>query len=149
MPYMIPASKLPRCVPRRAGPSLQCPVYEITIEDEFCAAHAIVIRGEREPVHGHNWKVSVTVAGENLDQDGLLVDFHALEGLVREILTPFRNRDLNATPPFDRTNPTAELVAKHIAERVIAGMKSLELGNLRATGVRVTEAPGCSVVYRP
>jgi hypothetical protein len=25
---------------------------------------------------------------------------------VREILTPFRNQDLNATPPFDRTNPT-------------------------------------------
>ena len=35
--------------------SLECVVYEITVEDEFCAAHAIVIRGEREAVHGHNW----------------------------------------------------------------------------------------------
>lgn len=124
-------------------------MYEITIEDEFCAAHAIVIRGEREPVHGHNWKVSVTVAGERLDADGLLLDFHALEQLVREILNPFRNKDLNATHPFDRTNPTAELVAKHIADRVNVGMNSLQLGTLRATAVRVTEAPGCSVVYRP
>lgn len=124
-------------------------MYEITIEDEFCAAHAIVSRGEREPVHGHNWKVSVTVAGERLDQDGLLLDFHALEALVRRILDPFRNRDLNATPPFDRTNPTAELVAKHIADQVDLGMESLNLGGLRTTAVRVTEAPGCSVVYQP
>jgi len=119
------------------------------VEDEFCAAHAIVIRGEREPVHGHNWKVSVTVAGEALDRDGLLVDFHALERLVREILARFRNRDLNATPPFDRTNPTAELVAKHIADQTALGMTSLIPGSIRVLSVRVTEAPGCSVVYRP
>jgi len=124
-------------------------VYEITVEDEFCAAHAIMIRGEREPVHGHNWKVSVTVASDTLDADGLLLDFHALEGLVREILTPFRNRDLNATPPFDRTNPTAELVAKHIADRTVSGLGSLKIGMLKVLGVRITEAPGCSVVYRP
>lgn len=124
-------------------------MYEITVEDEFCAAHAIVIRGEREPVHGHNWKVSVTVAGDALDDDGLLLDFHALEKLVREILNPFRNNDLNATPPFDRTNPTAELVARHIADRVNEGMIPQYRGVLRATAVRVTEAPGCSVVYRP
>ncbi len=125
------------------------PVYEITIEDEFCAAHAIVIRGEREPVHGHNWKVSVTVAGEGLDRDGLLLDFHALEKTVREILSPFRNNDLNATPPFDRINPTAELVAKHIADRVNEWLTPQYKGCLRANAVRVTEAPGCSVVYRP
>jgi len=124
-------------------------VYEITVEDEFCAAHAIVIRGEREPVHGHNWKVSVTVAGDTLDTDGLLLDFHALEKAVREILNPFRNNDLNATPPFDRTNPTAELVAKHIADRVDEWIAPHFKGTLRATAVRVTEAPGCSVVYRP
>lgn len=125
------------------------PVYEITVEDEFCAAHAIVIRGEREPVHGHNWKVSVTVAGEKLDADGLLLDFHALEKAVRAILDPFRNNDLNATPPFDRINPTAELVAKHIADRVNEWLSPQYRGSLRANAVRVTEAPGCSVVYRP
>jgi 6-pyruvoyltetrahydropterin/6-carboxytetrahydropterin synthase len=129
-------------------------VYEITIEDEFCAAHAIVIRGEREPVHGHNWKVSVTVAGERLDGDGLLIDFHALERLVRQINAPFRNRDLNVTSPFDRTNPTAELVARHIADRVAAGLGKGSPGSggtsdIRVLSVRVTEAPGCSVTYRP
>lgn len=124
-------------------------VYEITVEDEFCAAHAIMIRGEPEAVHGHNWHVSVTVAGESLDADGLLLDFHALEALVRDVLSPLRNRDLNATPPFDRINPTAELVARHIAERVGSGLQSLNQGALRVTGVCVTEAPGCSVTYLP
>ena len=93
--------------------------------------------------------MSVTVAGERLDGDGLLLDFHALEGLVRGVVDPFRNRDLNATGPFDRVNPTAELVAKHIGDGVAAGIDSLKTGGLFVLAVRVTEAPGCSVVYRP
>jgi 6-pyruvoyltetrahydropterin/6-carboxytetrahydropterin synthase len=129
------------------------PMYEISVETEFCAAHAIVIAGLREPVHGHNWRVTVTVGGERLDSEGLLLDFHALERLVAEIIGPFRNQDLNATPPFDRVNPTAELVARHIGDRVQGGLAALaappQTAQIRVTSVRVTEAPGCAVVYRP
>ncbi len=128
-------------------------MYQVSVETEFCAAHAIVLGGEREPVHGHNWRVTVTVAGEELDSDGLLLDFHALERLVGEIIGPFENRDLNTTPPFDRVNPTAEHVARHIAEGVSGGLGALRTGaehpRLRVDSVRVTEAPGCAVVYRP
>lgn len=128
-------------------------MYEVSVETEFCAAHAIVISGEREPVHGHNWRVGVTVSGGELDAEGLLLDFHALERLVGEIIGPFKNRDLNATAPFDRVNPTAEQVARHIAEGVARGLPGLRKGNastlLRVESVRVTEAPGCAVVYRP
>lgn len=128
-------------------------MYQVSVETEFCAAHAIVLGGEREPVHGHNWRVTVTVAGEGLDSEGLLLDFHALERLVAEIIGPFKNRDLNTTPPFDRVNPTAEHVARHIAEGVSGGLAALRTGaehpRLRVDSVRVTEAPGCAVVYRP
>jgi 6-pyruvoyltetrahydropterin/6-carboxytetrahydropterin synthase len=124
-------------------------VYEITVNDEFCAAHAIIIRGDREHVHGHNWRVSVTVGGAGLDGDGLLVDFHTLERIVREVVSPFRDRNLNETPPFDRTNPTAELLARHIAESVDRGMRPLFPVGVRVVCVGVTEAPGCSVMYRP
>lgn len=128
-------------------------MYQISVEAEFCAAHAIVIGGQREPVHGHNWQVTVTVGGPELDAEGLLLDFHALERLVADIIGPFQNRDLNATPPFDRVNPTAEHVAAHIASKVTAGLPTLQAGAthtlLRVVSVRVTEAPGCAVVYRP
>lgn len=125
-------------------------MYRLCVETTFAAAHAILIAGQREPNHGHNWHVTVALAGERLDADGLLVDFHAVEGLLAEITGPFRNADLNTTPPFDRINPTAEHVARHIAQTLDRRVR--ESGLDRATGARVvsarvTEAPGCSVTY--
>ncbi|TVQ64689.1 MAG: 6-carboxytetrahydropterin synthase [Phycisphaerales bacterium] len=125
-------------------------MYEIAVDTEFCAAHAIVIRGEREPVHGHNWKVRVVVRAEALDEDGLVCDFHALDATLNEIIAPFRDADLNTAPPFNRQNPTAEHVARHIGESVGAWLFSLgENRGLRLSSVRVTEAPRCAAVYRP
>lgn len=125
----------------------------MTVEAEFCAAHAIVIQGRREPIHGHNWRVTVGVAGDRLDKDDLLVDFHAMEALVEQVVAPFVNRDFGSVPPFDRLNPTAEAVARHIGDQVAAGLPTLPGGpaarGIRLIFVRVTEAPGCAVVYRP
>lgn len=130
-------------------------MYELTVEAEFCAAHALLIGGQREPVHGHNWHVTLTVAGPELDSDGLLIDFHALERLVQSVIGPFNNRDLNATPPFDRLNPSAENVARYLAGQVQEGLTALarapgsRIPHIRVISTRVTEAPGCAVTYRP
>src|SRR5436309_1565181 len=44
-------------------------MYEVMIEEEFSAAHALRgYRGKCENMHGHNWKVEVYVRGEQLDQ---------------------------------------------------------------------------------
>lgn len=118
--------------------------YELNVDARFSAAHALVIRGEREPMHGHDWRVTVTVAGETLDDDGLLCDFHTIEEALEGIVKPFHNRTLNDTAPFDRINPSAELVAKHIAETLSAMMPP----EVRVVAVRVTEAPKCSAVWR-
>ena len=120
-------------------------MYELIVEREFCAAHAIVIAGEREPVHGHNWRVTLVVAGPRLDADGLLCDFHLVQAALDGVLKPWQNRDLNAVAPFDRLNPTAELVAHHIA----ATMAALLPEGVMVRSVRVSEAPGCAAVYRP
>lgn len=128
-------------------------MYELTVQGEFCAAHAIVIAGEREPVHGHNFRVVAAVRGERLDGEGLLVDFHAVEAALREVLGAWNNRDLNGTPPFDKVNPTAELIARTVYEQLAAkldarGVLREELG-ARLVWVSVTEAPGCAVRYEP
>jgi len=91
-------------------------VFRLCVETTFAAAHALLIGQQREPNHGHNWHVTVTLEGERLDGDGLLIDFHAVEALLAEVTGPFRNADLNRTPPFDSLNPSAENVARHIAE---------------------------------
>ena len=119
-------------------------MFELTIEREFCAAHAIVINGVREARHGHNWKLVVVVAGPTLDDDGLLCDFHVIERTIDRVVEPLHNADLNDTPPFDRLNPTAENVARHVAESMLDG---LPVG-VRLDRVSVTEAPGCRATYR-
>jgi 6-pyruvoyltetrahydropterin/6-carboxytetrahydropterin synthase len=125
-------------------------MYRLTVEAEFAAAHAIVMRGEREPVHGHNWRVTATVSGPSLDQDGLLCDFHAVEKALRAATEQFHNKNLNETAPFDRINPTAELVAVHLAEAIQAGIPASDASRgVRVESVRVTEAPGCAAIYSP
>jgi 6-pyruvoyltetrahydropterin/6-carboxytetrahydropterin synthase len=113
-------------------------MYELTVERVFSAAHAIVMKGEQEPLHGHDWRVRLTVAGERLDADGLLCDFHLLEREVDRVVSAFRNRNLNETPPFDRVNPTAEHVARHIASSVGQNVPP----GVIVRRVSVTEAPG-------
>lgn len=120
-------------------------MYELTIEREFCAAHAIVMGGEREPVHGHNWRVRVVVRAPEVDPDGLVCDFHALEQSLDATINAWNNRNLNETPPFDRINPTAEWVAREIAQR----MQAAAPANARIHRVSVTEAPGCEAAYLP
>lgn len=141
--------------PRRAGP-LSDPaspilgvMHEITVTKEFAAAHAITIGGAREPVHGHNWRVAATVAGPRLDSDGLVVDFHLVERSLGEIVGAFHNGNLNEVAPFDRVNPTAELVASHIAERLSEAIAGRVPADVRITRVSVTEAPGCEATFVP
>ncbi len=120
-------------------------MYELSIETTFSAAHAIVIRGVREPVHGHDWHVTAVLAGEHLDEDGLLCDFHEAHEKLDSIVEPFRNRSLNEVAPFTTKNPTAELVARHIAGELADELPS----GVRIASVRVTEAVGCAATFVP
>lgn len=123
-------------------------MHELSVETVFSAAHAIVISGEREPMHGHDWHVRAVVAGERLDDDGLLADFHLVEHELSAVVAPFRNRSLNETPPFDRLNPTAEQVAQHIAGALADRLAGHLREGVDLREVSVSEAPGCRATYR-
>jgi 6-pyruvoyltetrahydropterin/6-carboxytetrahydropterin synthase len=91
--------------------------------------------------------VTVTLAGPALDTDGLLCDFHAVERALAAVTAGFHNANLNERPPFtDGVNPSAENVARHIADRLGASL-TLRPG-VRIDSIRVTEAPGCEAEYR-
>ena len=124
-------------------------MYEITVESGFCAAHAIRLAGAHEPLHGHDWRVRVTVAADDLDGDGLVCDFHLVERALGDVLGPLHNRPLNDTPPFDSINPTAEHIARHIGDRLTSSLGESLPAGARLAAIEVTEAPGCRAVYRP
>ena len=125
-------------------------MFSLTVRTHFAAAHAIVMGGVREPIHGHNWEVVVGVEGDRLDADGLLCDFHAVEAALASIVAPFHNRSLNDVPPFDVVNPTAELVARHVVEELSRRLRHvLAPAGARVAFASVTEAPGCIATCRP
>lgn len=135
---------------------VRCRVFKIRVDARFSAAHALVIQGQREPIHGHDWLVQATLAGPALDGDELLCDFHAVEADLREITAPFHNANLNTCPPFDRVNPSAEAVARHIAAELSRRLETRSAREpkegqraVRVESVLVTEAPGCAAIFEP
>ncbi len=118
--------------------------FEITTTRAFAAAHQLRLPdGSVEPLHGHNWRVRVTVSAAKLDAIGTVMDFHELERLVDTVTGPMHNRHLNELEPFARElNPSAENVAFHVA-------RTLRLPNeVRLERVEVWETDGNSAVYR-
>jgi 6-pyruvoyltetrahydropterin/6-carboxytetrahydropterin synthase len=96
--------------------------FEITTTRHFSAAHQLrLYDGSLEPLHGHNWRVMVTVAADRLDAIGVVMDFHELERLVDDVIGPMHNAHLNDLPPFGagKLNPSAENVAYHVARSLV------------------------------
>lgn len=117
--------------------------FEITTTRSFSAAHQLRINdGSLEPLHGHNWKVKITVASDVLDSIGVVMDFHELERLADAVIGEMHNRHLNDLPQFSRLNPSAENVALHIGR----SLRFAAPVTLRS--VEVWETDGNSAVYR-
>jgi 6-pyruvoyltetrahydropterin/6-carboxytetrahydropterin synthase len=118
-------------------------VFQITTTRHFSAAHQLrLYDGSMEPLHGHNWKVKVTVSAPKLDEIGVVMDFHELERLLDVIIEPMHNRNLNELAGFESNNPSAENVAVHIA-------KKLELPkNVRLESVEVWETDENSAIFK-
>src|SRR5690606_16212141 len=114
------------------------PMYEITITRVFSAAHAIrLYDGSLEPVHGHNWNVTITVASAQLDSIEVVMDFHALERTVDGLIATVNNRHLNEVAPF--SNGKGGLKVNTTAERV-AWWLGTEVEKTLPKGVRLVSA---------
>ena len=120
-------------------------MYELSVEQTFKAAHAITIAGVAEQPHEHDWVIKVVVEGDELDGDSLLVDFHLIENQLAKVIEPFIDQDIGDVEPFNTRNPTAELIAQHIAEQ----MNVLLPSGVKIKCVSLTEAPNCIATFRP
>jgi 6-pyruvoyltetrahydropterin/6-carboxytetrahydropterin synthase len=122
-------------------------MFEVSVEQSFAAGHALRnYHGKCENVHGHNYKVRITVAGEQLDETGLLVDFLEVKRLMGAAIEYLDHRFINDLPPFDVLNPSAENIAKYFYDRVSKGMDG---GAVAISEVKVWETDTSSAVYRP
>ena len=70
--------------------------YDLTIHTHFAAAHNLInYQGDCENLHGHNWKVEVTVCARELDKAGLGIDFKILKRETKALLDELDHKYLN------------------------------------------------------
>lgn len=133
-------------------------MYQIARSLNFCYGHRLLQHpGRCIHLHGHNGVLEVTLASDELDAQGMVVDFQ----LVRERLGGWIDAHLDhrmilqsgdpALAALRRLGepvvevpfaPTAENLARHLYERA----RELELP---VVAVRLHETPSCHALYRP
>jgi 6-pyruvoyltetrahydropterin/6-carboxytetrahydropterin synthase len=97
------------------------PLFYVTRRERFCASHTLgnerfsrernlEVFGACATLHGHNYEMEVTVAGEVQEETGEVVDLKKLKELIRsEIIRKVDHRHLNTDVDFlQGINPTVE-----------------------------------------
>ncbi len=122
-------------------------MYTLTIEDHFASAHQLrEYKGKCENIHGHNWKIELSIKGEKLNAIGLLIDFGDVKKILKEITEYLDHKNLNEIKPFDKLNPSSENIAKYIFEEVQKSLKNV-LEDVKAHSVTVWESHTSRCTY--
>lgn len=154
------------------------PTFKVHVSKDyliFCAAHFVTYEGDSEPLHGHNYRVSVTVEG-SLQDDRLVFNFVTLKRLMRTLVDQLDHRTLlpDSNPHFQLrhesgevtvsvqqrryvlpesdvlilplSNTTAEMLAEYLAKQL--RQKIGGAVNLTACEMEVSEVEGQSAIYR-
>jgi 6-pyruvoyltetrahydropterin/6-carboxytetrahydropterin synthase len=124
-------------------------MFEVSVEQTFAAGHALRnYKGACENVHGHNFKIQVTIEGQELDGTGMLVDFLDVKESMRGVIARLDHKFLNDVPPFDVKNPSAENIAEYFYEELTSGLVANPVP-VRVREVKVWETDIQSATYRP
>ena len=120
-------------------------MWEVSQETYVAAAHQLRLApGAGENLHGHNWKIKAVVCADELDDRGFVVDFYDLGKGLRELVEPYEHVFLNEVAPFDDVNPTAENIARVVADNLAARFDD---GRVRVSRVEIWEDMTCCAIY--
>jgi len=87
----------------------------------FASAHFLIFsNGQREPLHGHNYQVSVVMEGE-LDPAGVVLDFISFKPLVKRICDGLDHRTLiqTASPVITLRQRAHEIELRYKQQKII------------------------------
>ncbi len=123
-------------------------MYILTVEDTFSSAHQLRgYRGKCENIHGHNWKVVLSVKGVKIDKTGLLVDFNILKEILKQVTGVLDHRSLNDIVPFSEINPSSENIACYISKEVDRLLAERDISVVSVHSVTVWESETSRCTY--
>ena len=148
-------------------------MYSITKRIELSGAHFLHLPYESkcEQLHGHNWIVDITIAGEQLVDHGMLMDFVHIKRVAdlldhKLILTEKQVEEFGLRSISEHGNPiaeivarsyvavpllntTAECIAEYIAMLVNASIDRDQHSTGKVTSVTVQESEGNVACFQP
>jgi 6-pyruvoyltetrahydropterin/6-carboxytetrahydropterin synthase len=89
-------------------------------------------------VHGHSFKIILTLVGEADPEMGWVIDYNEIQVLMKPILEQIDHRLLNEVPGLE--NPTSELLTKWLFDKARGVIPQL-------TRITVAETPATSCSY--
>ncbi len=123
-------------------------MYEISAAGHFDAAHFLRgYQGKCANVHGHRWKVEIALLGQELNEQGILIDFMDVKTALKEVLNIFDHKMINDIPPFDSLNPTAENIAMFIFQEMAGRLQTMTAPNVKISRVTVWESESAGASY--
>ena len=123
-------------------------MFTITIIKNFAAAHKLkMVTKKCENLHGHNWKVEVTVAGEKLNNAGVLLDFTILKKYLTTVIDELDHKYLNELEYFEKNPPSSENLAFYISEKISSCLADNQ--DINVSKVIVWESDNAYATYYP
>ncbi|MCD7036143.1 6-carboxytetrahydropterin synthase QueD [Metabacillus sp. GX 13764] len=126
--------------------------YELNKDFHLSAAHFIphTDAGKCQDMHGHTYFINITIAGDDLDDSGFLVNFKRIKDLVHKKFdhTVLNNHQDLFTMENRNYFPTTEVTARIIYEVIQKDLDTLA-NKPTCVQVFVRETPTSYVVYRP
>jgi 6-pyruvoyltetrahydropterin/6-carboxytetrahydropterin synthase len=120
-------------------------MYHLMIKTSFAAAHNLInYQGDCENLHGHNWRVEVTVAARELDNAGLGIDFKILKKKTKQLLSELDHKYLNDLEPFKSASPSSENISCYLFNRL---SQDLNNANVTVEQVNVWESENACASY--
>ncbi len=94
-------------------------MYQLIVHTRFAAAHRLRnYKGKCENLHGHNYKIEVYVSSNNLNSQGMVMDFKELKKYLNEVVSKLDHQYLNDLSFFQENNPSAENIARFIYKKL-------------------------------
>ena len=115
-------------------------MFEVTVQAGFSSGHYLRnYHGKCENPHGHNYRVLVTLIGEELDEAGMLLDFKLLKHVLRPTVDYLDHQMINDLEPFTTVNPSAENLARYFYQQTASQLGQMEQNRVRIKDCTIFE----------
>lgn len=123
-------------------------MYTLRVHRSFVAQHYLTVPdcGPENEWHSHHFGVEILLEGEELNDNGYLVDIVEVEDAMEALVDRYRDATLNDLPEFEGLNPSIEHFS-HIFHGFF--VDQIDVPDTTSTTVRIWEDDEAWASYSP